>query len=331
MPIAMRLGCNLRIEAAGTEATERNAERLSKIWARWLPGHFRPISVRFAKTARPTAGVGGDICIYSGGIDSTYAMLRRHREGQRQTLLTIHGMDYRYDDRTRFADLLKKTSGFANAVGLQRIVVRTDAYRVYKQYRVNPKGSDVGHVFVLGGASFLYSERFSRAVIAADYRLDQQFDVHPWGTNAATNPLFDDGEFRLHTEDQDITRAQKCSLLLTSDEALNALTFCVDYQSRPQNCGKCQKCVRTKAMFMAGSGRIPKIFSDMSLASGCLGAFDLEKKHQRAFFFDLHETALSNGSVEAIPGLAQMYEAIGSGRMYGWRGRLRSLIRKKRY
>lgn len=318
MPIAMRLGCNLRIEGAGTTSTERNAEKISRIWARWLPGHFFPISVCFEKKLESAPGTQGDLCLYSGGIDSTYALLRRHREGRQQTLLTIHGMDYRYEDGDRFTELLNKTAAFTNLVGKQRIVIRTDAYRVYKQHRVNPKGSDVGHVFVLAAATFLYSERFGRVVIAADYRLDQQFDVHPWGTNAATNQLFDDGGFRLHTEDQDITRAQKCGALLTCDTALNALTFCVDYQSRPHNCGRCQKCVRTKAMFMASSGRIPAVFADATLEPGCLDAFDLKKKHQRAFFLDLHETALTNDTVEAIPGLAQMYDANAAGRISIW-------------
>ena len=321
LPIAMRRGVDLHVEGAGSEATVRNANRLAEIWSRWLPRHFKPIKTSFAEhwsVGQADSG-HGDLCLYSGGVDSTYALLKRFRAGHRQSLLTVHGMEYRHADQEGFEALLAKTSPFAALVGDRRLLIRTNAKEVYKRHRVNPnKESDIGHSFLLAAATFLHSESFGRAVIAADYRRDQQFEVFPWGTNAATNPCFDDGVFALHTESEDVSRAEKCEDLLSCPEALISLTFCVDRAARPHNCGRCQKCIRTKAMFVAATGRLPPLCADSSLGPDCLQAFDLRRRHQRAFFFDLYETARRRGSVDSIPGLEPLYRMVSHPTRTAW-------------
>ena len=308
LPVAMRRGVDLVIEGAGSEATVRNAGRLAQIWSQWLPGHFTAVDVSFTQTwTEAPASNAGDLCFYSGGVDSTYGILRRFRAGHQQSLLTVHGLEYRHGDSGRFADLLEKTAPFANLVAFRRLLVRTDVKDLYRRERVDPKGIDVAHGFILAAMGFLYSNMFGRAVLSADYKLDQQFAVHPWGTNAITNPLFSDGTFSLHTEGEDVTRTEKCGLLLESPEALASLTFCVDYSARPHNCGRCQKCVRTKAMFLAATGGIPPICRDMSLAPDCLASFDLSLKSQRAFFVDLHASAAKSGRLDEIPGLRALH------------------------
>lgn len=308
LPVAMRRGVDLVIEGAGSEDTVRNANRLAEIWAQWMPGHFTPVNVTFTRTwAGAPGATGGDLCFYSGGVDSTYGILRRFRSGARQSLLTVHGLEYRHGDSARFADLLDKTRPFADLVASRRVLVRTDVKDLYRRYRANPKGIDVVHGFVLAAMGFLYSETFERAVLAADYRLDQQLAVHPWGTNSVTNPLFSDGTFTLHTEGEEVTRTEKCASLMDSPEALASLTFCVDYGARPHNCGRCQKCIRTKAMFLAATGRVPSVCRDMGLAADCLDAFDVSLKSQRVFFLDLYACALKTGQLDKIPGLETMY------------------------
>ena len=309
LPVAMRRGVDLLIEGAGSDDTVRNANRLAHIWSQWMPGHFSAVDVAFTRTwSGATPGTAGDLCFYSGGVDSTYGILRRFRAGARQSLLTVHGLEYRHGDRARFADLLEKTRPFAERVAMRRLLVRTDVKDLYRHYRANPKGNDVVHGFVLAAMGFLYAERFGRAVILADHRADQQFAVHPYGTNAVTNPLFSDGVFALCTEGEDVTRAEKSVLLLESQEALESLTFCVDYSARPHNCGRCQKCIRTKAMFFAATGRIPEFCIDKTLAPDCLDAFDLSVTTQRTYFLDLHSWALRSGRLDQIPGLQAVYE-----------------------
>jgi hypothetical protein len=101
------------------------------------------------------------------------------------------------------------------------------------------KGGHFSHIFVLAGSGFLFSEAYGDILIAADYRLDQQFIAYPWGSNSATNINFDDGCTRLVTLEDSLSRTEKMPLLVTSNEALHSVSFCSNYLWRPNNCGRC--------------------------------------------------------------------------------------------
>lgn len=302
LPIAMRSGMDLSIEGEGSEETARNARRLSEIWESWLPHHFNSVNVVFDHaSSRPHGPSNGNLCLYSGGVDSTHALLTRHRSGKKQNLLTVHGLDYKFDDEETFRAFKDKTTPFSRLVGTEHIFVRTNAYAAYRKWRVNPAPAHISHIFALAGAAFIFSERHDDLHIAADYRLDQQFITHPWGSNSATNVYFDDGLTRLKTLDDHLTRIEKLPLIMASEEALASVTFCGNYRSRPFNCGRCQKCTRTKVMFFVETGRVPEIFADVSIAPNWHTRFDFHKSYQRAFLLDIVTSARRNHRLEQLP------------------------------
>lgn len=303
LPMAMRSGMDMSIEGEGSEETARNARRISEIWESWLPHHFNSVNVVFDHaSSRRTGPNDRSLCLYSGGIDSTHALLTRHRSGKKQNLLTVHGLEYKVDDEMTFRAFKNKTTPFSRLVGAEHIFVRTDAYAAYGKCRVNRSGAHISHIFALAGSAFMFSEDHDNVYIAADYRLDQQFITHPWGSNSATNVYFDDGLTRLTTLDDHLTRIDKVPLILTSDEALASVTFCGNYQSRPVNCGQCQKCTRTKVMFFVATGRVPEIFADLSIPPNWHTRFDFEKSYQRAFLLDIVTSARRNHRFEQLPG-----------------------------
>lgn len=323
LPIAMRTNKDLYINGVGSKRASDNARKMAEVWSSWLPEHFNSINVRFAveRSGQPTAQRKDALVLYSGGIDSTFCLLKRISQRENQFLLTIHGMDYKYDDIDKFTKLLSKTRQFADSVSRRRLTVKTNAYSVYRRYSVNYNG-DIGHAFVLAAACFLFSETFRSAHIAADYRLDQQYLTHPWGTNNATNRLFESDHFRLVTENQDTTRAEKTTLLMDHPACLTALAFCTDYSFRPENCGACQKCLRTKAMFLVGTGAIPPIFCERSLPSDWWMAFDIFSKSQLAFLLDIYTVAQRNDRLHLVSGIEEAVRRVIRYRRAGSIGKL---------
>jgi len=162
----------------------------------------------------------------------------------------------------------------------------------------------------LTGAAFIFSEHFSDITLAADYRLDQQFSAHPWGNNSATNPLFNDGTTFLRTDGDDVARSAKTVLLSESEVALDALSFCVDYKFRPNNCGRCSKCTRTKLMFLAATGTVPDIFVSSDLETNAISSIQLNKKSERAFFTDLYSCAKENDRLATMPYLENYFDKL---------------------
>jgi hypothetical protein len=318
LPIAMRKGKNLRIMYRGSEATAKNAIALSRIWSMWLPHVFRPIEVSFSENvdfkldARDKSGV--DLLLYSGGVNSTYNLIRRHQEGLKQVLLTVHGLDYKLSDFNGFNELIKQTEPIANQMAEKRLFLETNAYSQYKKHGIK---ADLSHGFILAASVFLMGRSYDAGVISADFSRDQEFLAFPWGTNSVTNDYFSSGDFRLRTENLDVTRGQKMELLSKYPSALQAITFCSDSSNRPKNCGLCSKCVRTKVMFIAATGKVPDIFNNSAISKKYLNALNLNKRSERAFFADIIALAESNKHVDKIPGLKKKI-ADSRSRPFNW-------------
>ncbi|MBY0561627.1 hypothetical protein [Hyphomicrobium sp.] len=329
LPVGMRLNTPLRINGRGTPETVANFRRISEIWQSWLPGHFYATDVSFAELISRQTEVshqnpGRDLLYFSGGLDAAYTALARLRDGRRPDLLTIHGMDYSLSDKTAFQALLDKTQAFAEELSDTRIVVKSDAYALYNELKVNLKRHHLSHIFALSGAGFYHSGAYQNLILAADERLDGQFLHFPWGSNSATDHLFDDGWTKLVTADDDLTRSEKLELILKSKTALDSLAFCWNRKIQPENCGVCQKCLRTKMTFLAATGAVPGIFKDQSIPSDW--ARRLRYRDPAGFHAvqEIFNSALALGHARTIPNFNKTYEEV-----FGFYRRLRVIQESK--
>ncbi|HSF96151.1 MAG TPA: hypothetical protein VLA52_14090 [Thermohalobaculum sp.] len=288
---------------------QENAARLIRIWSMWMPERFAPVSLRFAELTEAVepGQEDRDLMLFSGGVDSSYNLLRRHDAGLKQTLLTVHGLDYKVDDAARFADLLDQTRTFIEMTGSDRLTVKTNAYTEYRKFGMR---GTLTHGFILASCLFLARNDFRAGEISADYSRIQEFLVFPYGANSITNPYFTSADFRMDTACLDLTRSQKMSRLLESPEAMASLSFCKNYSARPHNCGRCTKCMRTKLMFIAECGHVPEIFRDRSVSEKLVKVIDLRKRTERAFLLDLVDAARRNDTMQLIPGLEKRFDSL---------------------
>jgi hypothetical protein len=314
LPLAMRAGQDILIAGRGDPLLAQNLSSLSRIWQRWLPAVFSEIKVQF--DADSTLGRSGrglrddsDLVLFSGGVDSTYNLLDRSTKGLTQDLVTIHGMDYKLDDTERFQRLVNKTSRFASKVCGTRHLVRSDAYKVYKKHRISGAFS---HIYVLASSLFLFESKYRNAEIAADASRIDEYAIWPWGTNSLTNPLIAGSAYRLATADLDMDRVQKMELLASDQDALSSLSVCKVRSVRPDNCGVCTKCLRTKVHFEAAVGFIPKIFIDnRKINRADLDLLYRQGPHEHIFLQQAYGLVKEKG--HEIPGLAETIERLRAG------------------
>ena len=184
--------------------------------------------------------------------------------------MTICGLDYKEGDE-RFRGLLSKSAPLLDFLGLNRIVVTTNIGR-------NVRNLKMTYGFVLAAIGFLFADEFSSCHLASDAKREDEFSVFPWGTNSISNELFRSSCFRLVTEDLDEGRTDKVRRLNSHPEFLPCLSFCSDSRYRPENCGSCGKCVRTKARFYVLCGGVPAIFRDNHFDGGQIRKLDFKDK-----------------------------------------------------
>ena len=132
----------------------------------------------------------------------------------------------------------------------------------------------------------------------------------PWGTNHVTNRYFSGSDWALKTVTSDFSRTEKIEAIAASKMACDAISFCTDSKSRPDNCGRCAKCVRTKLMFLIATDSIPPIFTDNTYHPSMLGRIDVKKRKERAFFADIYAQAVARGREQHVPGLGAKLERV---------------------
>lgn len=294
LPIAMRYGGSLEIGGATSAQARENAEMMSIIWSSWKPALFRPVKVVTSGYPEPAAPVSTKtLALYSGGVDSTFALKRFVEEtNAKPDILTIHGMDYRRDDHDKFEALQAKTRAFREKYAAENILVRSNAASIMRRFGVS---SSYGHGFQLFSTLFLFDNTHNLGLISSDFTTDQDYLTLPWGTNTLTNKMFVGDRMRIRTLSNDITRGEKLAALAQDPFALNALSFCKNYSVRPENCGICSKCVRSKAMLHAAGMEMPDIFKIGGFDSSDLRFLDLSKPIEVAFCLDVLNLANASG------------------------------------
>ena len=297
LPIAMRLGRNIHIAGTVSPTAARNAERLSHLWETWKPELFTSISVTADTMAEtPPSRTEKRLMAFSGGLDSTVALHDFHaRTGLRPDLITVHGMDYKRDDQIRFEKLLKKTDAFRSGVSDSQIISRSNASSVMRRFEIKP---DIGFGFQLAGTLFLHENFYSRAMIAADFADFYECLIGPYGTTSAAVALFKSENFGIDLLSLERTKAEKAAVALQDERILRSISFCKNYDTRPDNCGMCSKCVRTKALFYAISGDIPDIFLKRAFDPSDLQGIDLSRSYERVFAQDNLRIARLNGRAD---------------------------------
>lgn len=302
LPIAMSLNRNLHILGQVSPTALANAKKLIEIWFTWRPGLFHFINVTAEHVLETTyARQEGELMLYSGGADSTYALITHYlQHANKVAALTIHGMDYDAQDAVRFNALLDKTRPLRDLAINEHYTITSNAAQIMARYGIH---GDCGHGFQLFGSLFLFEDRYRSGSIAADCTRQIEMLISPWGTSSLTNPLFASSQFHINTLDLDLGRPEKLAALSGNEMALRCVSFCKKREIRPENCGVCSKCSRSKAMFLAETGKIPDMFLNNSFSEDMLLDIDLSNRGERGSAMDLLSSAARNGRLSLFPKL----------------------------
>jgi hypothetical protein len=294
----MEEGFNLCFDRPIDPVVAANAERASQIWEMWVPYRFRSIAVKGnGSWSRPKRTRLPRAFLYSGGIDSSFSILRNGAPSKQGFAVTtcVHTAD-----EHNISKIIDKTTPFLSNLEYNRIVIRSNV-----KWQAQTQYLSLG--FNLASYLFLLSDLFKEGGLAADWTAESDMVVFPWGSNHLTNKYFEGSDFSVKTFDSDVGRTAKIAAIANAGVDLRSLSFCSDDSYIPSNCGKCKKCVRTKAMFLVATGSIPQIFIDNSFDDASLIEL-IYKGFERIQLFDLYQYAKTHGLMERVPNLPDVME-----------------------
>lgn len=211
---------------------------------------------------------------FSGGLDS-FGTLCANRlnyppthQGYIRDGLLIFGQNTESDDRP---ETFRKASSELRVVAREAGVELLPVYTNIRSLDDSAAMFTINHGAILGAVAHAFSDRLSTVCFSSSdsipgLRYVKSLTFKPHGSHPLLDPLFRSSELRIRHDGITMSRLDKTRLLADWGSALDNIRVCGPNWPG-DNCGKCEKCVRTMlALLAAGvldrSGAFP--FDDVS-------------------------------------------------------------------
>lgn len=244
LPLAMRLGEPLEIDAPIDRVLLANARESVDIWRYWDPEiHKVTISAPLINADNHTES--GVAAFFSGGVDSFYTLLTHTTEEAPYNiddLLCIWGFDVPLDQVDAFAQMQKQLTHAAHQLAKNLIPIKTNLRETRVERASNNGFGPFYHGYALGAVALILERRYQYILVPSNGVGPEE---SPWGTHPLTVPLLSSNATRFVWDPISASRLEKLRLLAKSKVAENTLHVCFKLKN-DQNCGRCEKCYRTQ-------------------------------------------------------------------------------------
>jgi hypothetical protein len=258
---AMRSGRPLRVHGPMTKDALCNLSAFQEAWTCWKPHLYRKIEIIPSEIVSPQTGTDrGAIAAFSGGVDSVFSILRHNHQQLgnasyplKHSVLMVHGFDAPLESLAGFEALKERTAPLLQELGLKLRIIRTNL-----RSRLLAQDWEDSHMAQLACSLHNYSHEFDYALVGSSEPYDHL--VIPWGSNPATDYLLSGSTMRIVHDGAGFSRTEKVAYIASNQTASKVLKVCWEGPEFHKNCGVCEKCIRTKANFLAVGVTRPPCF-----------------------------------------------------------------------
>lgn len=239
---SMSHNIEIRLDQPVTPAAAGILDRLGFASDLWMMPGNAPLRLRHevgAPAPLPATRQDKILCL-SGGVDSTQAGIEAITDHGYTHGLLVAGADYAGASEPGFVDLKARVARIADRLGLELLVVETNL----RQQGMN---WNMLHSVNLAMCLNALQPRLAEAAIAMDNSLTQQLARHPWGNCSELVAALSSEALPIRPLGERVTRVQKVGVIAAHDPALlDDLSVCYRDTSTGGNCGRCEKCIRTR-------------------------------------------------------------------------------------
>lgn len=197
---------------------------------------------------------------FSGGIDATFMALRHSNKQLNnysyplKSLCIVQGFDIQHSNNYGFIKTIERIRPLINELSINLYLVKTNIREFELQ------NWEHSHSTQLSCILHQFSHLFGYGIIGSTAPYNHIF--LPWGSTPMTDYLLSGGGFEIVHEGAGYSRTMKANLISKNKIARHILKVCWEGLEQHKNCGKCEKCVRTKLNFLAVGCKDPECFEE---------------------------------------------------------------------
>lgn len=225
-------------------------------WARWRPKRYRQVRVTVDDVRDERALTEKTVLAFSGGVDAAYS-LRRHatraagwQQVDLKAALLVHGFDIPLEQVSVFDRARARAQLMLDGTGVSLLTISTNLRELGLIWE------DAFATAVVGSLTLL-APQYGIGLIGSSEPYDRL--VLPWGSNPVTDPLLSSGLMEIRHDGAAAGRTEKVRLLAEWPGA-DYLRVCWQGEELDRNCGRCEKCLRTRLNFALAGVRRPGCF-----------------------------------------------------------------------
>lgn len=256
----MKRGLPVRIHGNLSSSGLYNLHEFQRVWTLWKPQVYRHVDLLPDNVVADRRQAGKVIQAFSGGVDANFTLISNQRLHQPQggykidAALLVHGFDVAYDNSAAFEGLLARVRKTLDSFGVLLKVVRTNSRLLNIQSWMNSNSAQ------LAACLHQFSNHYGTALIGSGEPYDAL--ALPTGSNPFTDPLLSGNFMTIVHDGASFSRTEKVEALSIYPHVVKQLKVCWEGAAQDENCGRCEKCLRTRLNFAAAGVRKPGCFSD---------------------------------------------------------------------
>ncbi len=236
---AMSIGADVHVNGPVSPRLLRRVAQIQDIYAAWYRDLHRvsvvaPAASEADEQRIPASPGGGVGCFFSGGVDSSYSVLKRQDEITHLAL--VRGFDIPVNDRVLWDIVSPAIRDAAAELNKQLVVVETNCRSLLDAYT---RWSD-SHGAALASIALALAPQIRMMYIAASnpYNL-----LVPCGSHPLLDPLWSTEQIEISHDGCELDRWGKLERLVASEKALGWLRVCCQNSDLSYNCCLCRKCL----------------------------------------------------------------------------------------
>ena len=256
----MNRGRPLRIHGNLSASSLYNLNEFQRAWSLWRPKLYRRIDLLPDAVVVERPRSTRTMQAFSGGIDASFTLvshkyLDKDRGGFDVSAgLLVHGFDVAYDNTSGFARLVERVKKTLDRAGVDLKLMRTNSKALGIQ------GWEDSSALQLSACVHQFSNHYGRTLFGSTDPYDAL--VIPWGSNVITDHLLSGDMMTVVHDGAGYSRTEKAELLRGFPFVVEGLKVCWEGRDPAKNCGRCEKCLRTRLNFAASGCNDPPCFSE---------------------------------------------------------------------
>lgn len=257
LPVAMRQGWSLSSEEPVDATTLENLHQWQASFAGWRPWSLGSIDLNLpVAEVTEVGGKLGGMVAFSGGVDSSYTVLRQAPAGRIASGVLVQGMDIGVDDHASFARAKADSETTLASMGLRALWVRTNVRSLGRRPFLHWCEETFG--IWLASALSCLEPWHDRAFIASSY--PYRHLQLACGSNPVTDRFLGSRDVPYEHDGASMSRVEKAAALAGEPRLTNRLRVCFDQAGAGANCGRCRKCMLTQLCLWLGGEERPAAF-----------------------------------------------------------------------